>query len=150
MNTDESAIMARFCQFAAAYAAKDLPAALSTFSSRMQTSVVFGSGSDTPVSGRAAIAAHLKNEFEHCRIVPLRTRWLSLEVVGSAAWITAISNVRWQSDDKDLTARTTAILVKEPDGWFISHLHFSFASSPPLASGKAPPAVEGELQVQLN
>lgn len=134
MNEDEEKVMARLHQFSNGYDSKDLDSVLSTFNRNFDTTVVVGSGCDEPIIGIQAISQQLTREFTRLNNLRLRATWMKLNIVGNVAWVTALSEITGTVAQSPLTGRFTAILVKETEGWFIAHLHFSF----PLELAKQP------------
>ncbi|MBA4147971.1 MAG: nuclear transport factor 2 family protein [Verrucomicrobia bacterium] len=130
MNEDETLIMHRLHQFSDGYAARDIPAVLATFSRNLDATVVVGSSSDEPLLGLDAIRKRLMQEFRQQDHLRLHARWMNLNIVGTVAWITALSEAMSPLIETPLTSRLTAVLLKESDGWFIAHLHFSFPLLP--------------------
>ncbi|MFN7137844.1 MAG: YybH family protein [Limisphaerales bacterium] len=126
MNEDQSAILARLQRFSEAYERKDVAGVMATFSQTTDATVVVGSICDEPIVGLDAIRERLEVEFTTTDTLNTRTKWMSLNVVGTAGWVTSVSEVINRAAAESMTNRLTAVLVKEPQGWFIAHLHVSF------------------------
>lgn len=123
---DEGDIVARLHEFSCAYSTKNPARVLASFSRGSDVMNVVVPGSAPPVVGRDALQQRLVEEFNLNIDLKLQPRWLNINVSGDVAWVVASSEALLPGLQITTSSRFTAILIRENDGWFISHLHFSF------------------------
>jgi uncharacterized protein (TIGR02246 family) len=126
----EAAVMTVINEFAEAFAKRDLDACLAFFAP--DPDVVFiGTGGDEKRIGLAEIKALFERDFAQFEDASLTIGWHSVSAAGSVAWGIADLTLCASADRREISlqARSTVVLERRGDRWFIVQLHTSLPAA---------------------